>query len=92
MNKYSNNEIEKFIADDMPVRINMNLRSPIYGKLVALKDHEEMLAKGFVRFVVNDRIALFEGNSYEDENKLYQGRDSLAKLIAVKEITYIKQC
>lgn len=89
--KYSQEEIQKFLDENIPVRINLNLRTPMFGKFVACKDHADMLKKGLVRFVIDSRIELFEGTSLEDLGQIYKGSERIAKLIAVKEITYVKQ-
>lgn len=89
--KFTPEEIEKFISDGRKVRINLNLRTPIFGKFVKLKDHAEVMTKGFVRFVIDSRIDLFEGNSPNDTSKIYLNSPNIAKLIAIKEITYVKQ-
>lgn len=45
-------------------------RSPQYGKFVKLPDNEEMLKKGFIRFVINHRIELFDGLQHEMYTRL----------------------
>lgn len=35
-------------------------RMPIFGKFVAMKDHDELWAKGYVRFISRSRIEQFD--------------------------------
>lgn len=89
--KFTPEEIQKIIDANQKVRVNLNLRTPMFGKFVICKDHNEMISKGLVRFVIDSRIELFEGNSLEDTQQIYKGKETIAKLISIKEITYIKQ-
>lgn len=89
--KYTKSEIQKIVEDNMQVRINLHLRNPVYGKLVMLADHEHLMSKGLVRFVINERLDFFEGTSLEDIDKKFMGKDSMTKILSISEITYIKQ-
>lgn len=89
--KYTKNEIQKIVEDNKQVRINLHLRNPVYGKLVMLSDHEHLMSKGLVRFVINERLDFFEGTSLEDPDKKFIGKDSMTKILSISEFTYIKQ-
>lgn len=83
--KYSSKEIQKFAEENMEVRINLHLRNPVYGKIVILADHDHLMSKGMIRFVMNERLHSFN-EAQTDFRKC-----EFTKIMAIKEITYIKQ-
>lgn len=86
--KYTSETIQSFIG--IQVRLNMRLRQPLFGKLVTCSDHDEMISKGFIRFVSESRRDIFEGNSIYDLDQKQKGNIALTRLIAISDIEWIK--
>lgn len=69
--------IDISIKDGIKCRIYFkdNLRTPIFGKFVAHKDHNEMLGKGMIRFVNENKLDLYENDKHVMFTKLFVIKD-----------------
>lgn len=47
-------------------------RAPLFGKFVKLKDHDELLAKGFTRFVTGQFFHLWQREQKPEYTRLIQ--------------------
>jgi hypothetical protein len=83
--KYSENDIVKVVNSGKCVRLNLALRVPVYGIIAKLNDFEDLLSKGFFRFVMNERLHSF--NEAQTDFK----KCEFTKIMSIKEVTYIKE-
>lgn len=85
------NKISELIESGEMCRVyfkETDTRTLIYGKFVALSDNEDMLSKGYVRFVIGERVPQFEQSKEEDVKGL--GHVKFTRLYKISDFAQIK--
>lgn len=93
MPTYTKDQIKSIVSSNKKVRIDFTRdRSAMYGKLVFCKDGEDLLSKGFARFVKQSSLDSFEGASPEQmygENQHWIGNVMFTKIYSITDFLLI---
>ncbi len=93
MPTYTKAQIESIVSANKKVRVDFTRdRAGMYGKLVFCKDGEDLLTKGFVRFVRLDSLPAFEGTAPEQmygEKQEWIGSDRFTKIFSITDFILI---
>jgi len=82
-------KIDQLIASGKSCRTYFkenDTRTVIFGKFVALKDNEELRTKGYVRFVIGERIPNFEHSKEETEG---YGHVKFTRIYSINDFSQI---
>ena len=68
-------KLDEIIAADKKSKVYLKMRTPIIGKFLRLSDYDEKINKGWVRFVSEGNMWLWETSHKEHVTRLFKVED-----------------